>query len=272
MHLMHTPPDSSLPSIDRLRTIVNILRSPGGCPWDIEQTQQSLIPNILEEAYEAADAIRSGNIEHMREELGDLLLQVVMQCEIASETGGFVMEDVAHDVSEKLVRRHPHVFGDSKVEDSAAVLNQWEKIKGSEKGNAQGRLLDGIAGGMPSLMKAGKIQKKVEKVGFDWPSAEAVIPKIREEIDEVEEVLQKGDPGTDDAALGEELGDVLFAVTNLARKLGMESETLLAAANEKFIRRFNELEHLLEKQGTNAEQAEIAEMETAWEKAKTQVG
>ena len=129
MHQMHTPPDSSLPAIDRLRKIVNILRSPGGCPWDIEQTQQSLIPNILEEAYEAADAIRSGNIEHMREELGDLLLQVVMQCEIASESGEFIMEDVAHDVSEKLVRRHPHVFGDSKAEDSEAVLNQWENIK-----------------------------------------------------------------------------------------------------------------------------------------------
>ncbi len=272
MHLMHTPPDSSLPAIDRLRKIVNILRSPGGCPWDIEQTQQSLIPNILEEAYEAADAVRSGNVEHMREELGDLLLQVVMQCEIASETGQFIMEDVAHDVSEKLVRRHPHVFGDSQAEDSESVLRQWEKIKGSEKGNSQGRLLDDLPGGMPSLMKAGKIQKKVEKVGFDWPNAEAVIPKIREEIDEVEEVLREGNPGADDASLGEELGDVLFAVTNLARKLGMESETLLAAANEKFIRRFDELEKLLEEQGTNAEEAQTADMETAWEKAKAQVG
>ena len=269
MHQMHTPPDSSLPAIDRLRKIVNILRSPGGCPWDIEQTQQSLIPNILEEAYEAADAIRSGNIEHMREELGDLLLQVVMQCEIASESGEFIMEDVAHDVSEKLVRRHPHVFGDSKAEDSEAVLNQWENIKKSEKGHAEKRLLDGIPGGMPSLMKAGKIQKKVEKVGFDWPSAEDVIPKIREEISEVEEVLQNGNPGTDDAALGEELGDILFAVTNLARKLGMESETLLAAANEKFVRRFNKLEDLLEEQGTNAHDAEVPEMEIAWEKAKS---
>jgi MazG family protein len=269
---MHTPPDLSLPALDRLREIVKTLRSPGGCPWDIEQTQQSLIPNILEEAYEAADAIRSGNIEHMREELGDLLLQVVMQCEIASETGKFVIEDVAHDVTEKLVRRHPHVFADSQADDSAAVLKQWETIKSNEKGNRQGRLLDGLPGGMPSLMKAGKIQKKVEKVGFDWPSAGAVIPKIREEIDEVEEVLREGTPGPDDAALGEELGDVLFAVTNLARKLGMESESLLAAANEKFIRRFDELETLLEEEGTNAAAAGIEEMEKAWQRAKAQVG
>ena len=269
---MHTPPDSSLPALDRLREIVKILRSPGGCPWDIEQTQQSLIPNILEEAYEAVDAIRNGNIEHMREELGDLLLQVVMQCEIASETGKFVIEDVAHDVSEKLVRRHPHVFGDSQADDSEAVLRQWDEIKDTEKGNEHRRLLDGLPGGIPALMKAGKIQKKVEKVGFDWPSAEAVIPKIREEIDEVEEVLREGTPGPDDTALGEELGDVLFAVTNLARKLGMESESLLAAANEKFIRRFDELETLLEKDGTNATAAGIQEMEKAWEKAKAQIG
>lgn len=269
---MHTPPDSGLPALDRLREIVHILRSPGGCPWDIEQTQQSLIPNILEEAYEAVDAIRSGNIEHMREELGDLLLQVVMQCEIASETGKFVIEDVARDVAGKLVRRHPHVFGDSQAGDSEAVLKQWEEIKHAEKGEPQRRLLDGLPGGLPSLMKAGKIQKKVEKVGFDWPSAGAVIPKIREELDEVEEVLREGTPGPDDAALGEELGDVLFAVTNLARKLGMESESLLAAANEKFIRRFDELETLLEEEGTNAAAAGMEEMEKAWQRAKAQVG
>jgi MazG family protein len=195
-----------------------------------------------------------------------------MQCEIASETGKFVIEDVARDVAGKLVRRHPHVFGDSQAGDSEAVLKQWEEIKHAEKGEPQRRLLDGLPGGLPSLMKAGKIQKKVEKVGFDWPSAGAVIPKIREELDEVEEVLREGTPGPDDAALGEELGDVLFAVTNLARKLGMESESLLAAANEKFIRRFDELETLLEEEGTNAAAAGMEEMEKAWQRAKAQVG
>ena len=265
---MAEPPDDSLEPIDRLRAIVRILRGPGGCPWDIEQTQKSLIPNILEEAYEAADAIRSGNKNNVIEELGDLLLQVVMQSEIASESDHFFLEDVAIAISDKLIRRHPHVFGDDQLNDTESVLNKWEEIKRSEKGNQKKYILDGVTNGLPSLIKAHEIQKKVEKVGFDWPEARSVIPKIREELDEVEEAINEGGANQQNENLAEEIGDLLFAVTNLTRKIGMDSESLLAAANHKFINRFNEVEKILEKQGTNVVEADIQCMEKAWEKVK----
>ena len=265
---MAEPPDDSLEPIDRLRAIVRILRGPGGCPWDIEQTQKSLIPNILEEAYEAADAIRSGNKNNVIEELGDLLLQVVMQSEIASESDDFFLEDVANAIADKLIRRHPHVFGDDQLNDTESVLNKWEEIKRSEKGNQKKYILDGVTNGLPSLIKAHEIQKKVEKVGFDWPEARSVIPKIREELDEVEEAINEGGANQQNENLAEEIGDLLFAVTNLTRKIGMDSESLLAAANQKFINRFNEVEKILEKQGTNVVEADIQCMEKAWEKVK----
>lgn len=265
---MPEPPDDSLEPIDRLRAIVRILRGPEGCPWDIEQTQKSLIPNILEEAYEAADAIRSGNKNNVIEELGDLLLQVVMQSEIASESDDFFLEDVANAISDKLIRRHPHVFGDDELDDTESVLNKWEEIKRSEKGNQQKYILDGVTNGLPSLIKAHEIQKKVEKVGFDWPEAMSVIPKIKEELDEVECAINEGGANQQNENLAEEIGDLLFAVTNLTRKIGMDSESLLAAANQKFISRFNEVEEILEKQGTNAVEADIQCMEKAWEKVK----
>ena len=265
---MAEPPDDSLEPIDRLRAIVRILRGPGGCPWDIEQTQKSLIPNILEEAYEAADAIRSGNKNNVIEELGDLLLQVVMQSEIASESDDFFLEDVAIAISDKLIRRHPHVFGDDQLNDTESVLNKWEEIKRSEKGNQKKYILDGVTNGLPSLIKAHEIQKKVEKVGFDWPEARSVIPKIREELDEVEEAINEGGANQQNENLAEEIGDLLFAVTNLTRKIGMDSESLMAAANQKFINRFNEVEKILEKQGTNVVEADIQCMEKAWEKVK----
>ena len=265
---MPEPPDDSLEPIDRLRAIVRILRGPGGCPWDIEQTQKSLITNIIEEAYEAADAIRSGNKNNVIEELGDLLLQVVMQSEIASESDDFFLEDVANAISDKLIRRHPHVFGDDEINDTESVLNKWEEIKRSEKGNQKKYILDGVTNGLPSLIKAHEIQKKVEKVGFDWPEAMSVIPKIREELDEVEEAINEGGANQQNENLAEEIGDLLFAVTNLTRKIGMDSESLLAAANQKFISRFNEVEEILEKQGTNAIEADIQCMEKAWEKVK----
>ena len=265
---MPEPPDDSLEPIDRLRAIVRILRGPGGCPWDIEQTQKSLIPNILEEAYEAADAIRSGDKNNVLEELGDFLLQVVMQSEIASESDDFFLEDVANAISDKLIRRHPHVFGDDEINDTESVLNKWEEIKRSEKGNQKKYILDGVTNGLPSLIKAHEIQKKVEKVGFDWPEAMSVIPKIKEELDEVECAINEGGANQQNENLAEEIGDLLFAVTNLTRKIGMDSESLLAAANQKFISRFNEVEEILEKQGTNAIEADIECMEKALEKVK----
>ena len=265
---MHHPLDPELPAIDRLRAIVHILRSPGGCPWDIEQTPQSLIPNILEEAYEAVEAIRGGNSDEMREELGDLLLQVVMQSEMASESGGFDLDAVAIEISDKLVRRHPHVFGDVDAKDTETVLRNWEDIKRSEKGDRPKLVLHKVGEGLPALMRATKIQKKVERVGFDWPSALAVIPKIREELDELEEVLADQETNERTRALEEELGDVLFAVTNLTRKLGMDAESLLAAANEKFVRRFNQVEQSIAGSGKSLESASPDEMESAWRSAK----
>ena len=261
-------PDDSLDPIDKLRSIVQILRGPEGCPWDIEQTQKSLIPNILEEAYEAADAIRTENKANIVEELGDLLLQVVMQSEIASESQEFSLEDVANSISDKLIRRHPHVFGNDKIDDTNSVLQRWEEIKRTEKNGQEKHILDGVTNGLPSLIKAHEIQKKVEKVGFDWPEAKSVIPKIREELDEVESAISEGGANNDNDNLAEEIGDLLFAVTNLTRKIGMDSESLLAAANEKFIRRFNELENNLEENGTNVIEANIERMEQAWEEVK----
>ena len=265
---MPEAPDKSIEPIERLRSIVRILRGPGGCPWDIEQTQQSLIPNILEEAYEAADAIRTENREHIIEELGDLLLQVVMQCEIASESNDFILEDAANEISEKLIRRHPHVFGDEEINDSESVLNKWEEIKREEKGAKKQNILQSVTNGLPSLIKAHEIQKKVEKVGFDWPEAKSVIAKIREEIDEVESAINEGGAIQSNEHLAEEIGDLLFAVTNLTRKVGMDSESLLAAANEKFTRRFNELERILEENGSNVVDSNLESMEKAWAKVK----
>jgi len=265
---MPEAPDKSIEPIERLRSIVRILRGPDGCPWDIEQTQKSLIPNILEEAYEAADAIRTENREHIIEELGDLLLQVVMQCEIASESNDFILEDAANEISEKLIRRHPHVFGDEEINDSESVLNKWEEIKREEKGSKKQNILQSVTNGLPSLIKAHEIQKKVEKVGFDWPEAKSVIAKIREEIDEVESAINEGGAIQSNEHLAEEIGDLLFAVTNLTRKVGMDSEYLLAAANEKFTRRFNELEKILEENGSNVVDSNLESMEKAWAKVK----
>ena len=265
---MPEAPDKSIEPIERLRTIVRILRGPGGCPWDIEQTQESLIPNILEEAYEAADAIRTKNRENIIEELGDLLLQVVMQCEIASESNDFILEDTANEISEKLIRRHPHVFGEEEISDAESVINKWEEIKRKEKGGGKQRILQSVTKGLPSLIKAHEIQKKVEKVGFDWPEANSVIVKIREEIDEVESAITEGGATKSNSHLAEEIGDLLFAVTNLTRKIGLDSESLLAAANEKFTRRFNELEEILEKNGSNVVDANLEIMEKAWNKVK----
>ena len=181
--------------IVRLRNVVHCLRAPGGCPWDIEQTHASLIANLLEEAYEAAEAIKSDATEHMVEELGDLLLQVVMHAEIASETHRFTLEDIAGVVADKLVRRHPHVFGDSDAADTESVLQQWDAIKRQEKGNQPVAFLKGVGEGLPALMTATKLQKKAAKVGFDWPDAATVLSKVREELEEVEEAMQNGGAG-----------------------------------------------------------------------------
>ncbi|MGK0184379.1 MAG: MazG family protein [Verrucomicrobiales bacterium] len=259
-------PPNQTDGIERLKAVVHDLRSPGGCPWDIEQTHESLITNLIEEAYEAVDAIRSADSDHMREELGDLLLQVVMHAEIASETDAFDLDAVAHEVSEKLIRRHPHVYGDSDATTTDGVLAQWDAIKQVEKGGKKLPLLNGVGKGLPALSRAAKLQKKVAKVGFDWPDTNGVLAKIREEIDEVQEALECS--RNDRAHQEEEIGDLLFSVANLARKLGSDPELLLAESNEKFIRRFGVVEQFLESTGKLLPEASLDEMEAAWQEAK----
>jgi len=230
--------------IDRLREIMHTSRSPGGCPWDQEQTHLSLLPHLIEEAYETVAAIRSGDIPHMEEELGDLLLQVVFHAELGSETGSFDFDSICESISNKLVRRHPHVFGDATAETSAAVLVQWDAIKATEKRVSGEKLgyLDDIGRGFPALLRARELQKKAAKVGFDWPSPSPVLDKVREELDEVAVEIEAGHA----ERLGEELGDLLFSVVNLARHHGFDAETLLSATNDKFVGRFHRVENALE--------------------------
>lgn len=262
---MPLPIPSHPDGITRLKQIVHDLRSPGGCPWDQEQTHRSLGTNLLEEAYETLEAIQSDDTTHMREELGDLLLQVVLHSEIASETERFDLDSIAQGIAEKLIRRHPHVYGDSDVSDTGGVLKQWDEIKKAEKGNKPEPLLDGITKGLPALTRAAKLQKKAAKVGFDWPDTIGIIEKIREELAETEVELAAGDT----TATGEEIGDLLFSVVNLARKLGHDPEVLLAATNAKFTTRFHAMETALQNAGTPLGTATMEEMEAQWQLVKT---
>jgi MazG family protein len=254
-------------ALTELRAVVHRLRAPGGCPWDQEQTHESLIPHVLEEAYEVADAIRSGDSTLMCEELGDLLLQAVLHAEIASETGAFDLDQMAKGLTEKLIRRHPHVFGESSAETSAAVLEQWDAIKRVEKGHQNEGYLHGVGNGLPGLMRAQKLQKKAARVGFDWPEMGPVVDKVREELAEVEEALEAGESGR----VEEEIGDLFFSVVNLARKAGVQAEAVMAAANEKFIRRFHAMQSLLEQQGTSLDAADLEVMDAAWDEVKRAV-
>ncbi len=260
---MTDSPDSGQ-QLARLRAIMHRLRAPGGCPWDAEQTHESLVPNLIEEAYETVDTIQRGDFEHLKEELGDLLLQVVFHSEIAEETGRFTLDDVARGISDKLVRRHPHVFGESNAADTDAVLRQWDEIKRAEKGDEEEPYLHGVGKGLPALLRASKLQKKASKVGFDWPVEIGVIAKIREELLELEAAVDAQDL----AAVSEEMGDLLFSVVNLARFRNVDPEVLMAAANTKFEKRFGEMERILSSQGLTLEAATPAQMEDAWESAK----
>ncbi len=248
---------------------MHILRAPGGCPWDAEQTHESLVKHLIEEAYEVAEAIESGDRDAIVDELGDLLLQPVFHAEIGAETGRFDLDDVASAICEKLIRRHPHVFGEASVEDSDAVLAQWDEIKATEKGedeNSVERFIGKANEGLPGLMAAQKLQKKAAKVGFDWPDLEPVIAKIHEELAEVKEALA----GNQSGEIGEEIGDLLFAVVNLARKTGHESELLLHRANRKFVSRFHAVEDRIRASGKTLEGATLEEMDRAWDGAKIQ--
>ncbi|MBK1882910.1 nucleoside triphosphate pyrophosphohydrolase [Luteolibacter pohnpeiensis] len=260
--MMNCPDDAS--QIDRLRAIMHRLRAPGGCPWDAEQSHQSLVSNLIEEAYETVDAIQREDFDHMKEELGDLLLQVVFHSEISQEAGRYNLDDVARGICDKLVRRHPHVFGTSAAATTDAVLQQWDQIKRAEKGDGEKPYLHGVGKGLPALLRAAKLQKKAAKVGFDWPVETGVIAKIREELIE----LQSAVDAQDLPAVSEELGDLMFSVVNLARFRGADPEVLMATANAKFETRFGKMEQLLKSQGHTLESATPGQMESAWEAVK----
>ncbi|MFM8363972.1 MAG: nucleoside triphosphate pyrophosphohydrolase [Verrucomicrobiota bacterium] len=253
----------NLNGVPRLREIVARLRAPDGCPWDREQTHSSLRALLVEECHEVIDAIERSDDANLREELGDLLLHVVMHAQMAEERGAFDLDHVAAEVCEKMIRRHPHVFGDSAASDSEEVLRQWDAIKRKEKG-ADAGALDGVATSLPALLRAQTLQKKAARVGFDWPDAEPVFAKLEEEAAEIREAVACNDP----AAVESEIGDLLFSAVNLARKLGVDAETALAGANKRFASRFQRIEETLRAEGRRVEDTPLEELDQIWEQAK----
>jgi MazG family protein len=255
--------------IDRLLAIMAQLRDPErGCPWDREQDFTTIAPYTIEEAYEVADAIERGDMAALKDELGDLLLQVVFHARMAEERGAFAFDDVAAAIADKMVRRHPHVFGDAEIRSVAAQNEAWEAHKAAERRAAGGHdsvpasELDGVALALPALLRAAKISRRAARTGFDWPDARAVLPKIAEEIAEIEAEL---DGGGTPAALEEEVGDLLFAVANLARKLEVEPETALRRATVKFERRFRQVEALARERGIGRD---LDALEALWQDVK----
>ncbi|WP_371376547.1 nucleoside triphosphate pyrophosphohydrolase [Sporomusa aerivorans] len=258
-------------SLDPVVDVMARLRSPGGCVWDIEQTHQSLRRYIVEEVYEVLEAIELADGVKLCEELGDLLLQIVFHARIAEESGGFSMQDIIDTVTEKMVRRHPHVFGQITVRDAAEVVLNWEQIKKREKAGERTCVLDGIPIGLPSLMTAYKLQAKAAKVGFDWDNIGPVWDKVAEELAELKEAAALPDD-VRGARTEEELGDVLFAVVNLARFMGIDPETALNATNNKFRRRFNYIEAKIKEQNCRWGDLDLAGLDALWEEAKEKEG
>ncbi|WP_299362646.1 nucleoside triphosphate pyrophosphohydrolase [uncultured Paracoccus sp.] len=257
-------------STDPLRRLIDImaaLRDPKtGCPWDIEQDFASIAPYTIEEAHEVADAIAREAWDELPGELGDLLLQVVFHAQMAAEAGMFDFDDVACSIADKLVSRHPHVFGDESRDKTAAQqVRDWEEIKAQERaGRAERGVLDGVALGLPALTRAVKLQNRAARVGFDWPATDQVLDKLREETAELVAARDAGDP----AHLAEEFGDLLFVMANLARHLDVDPEAALRSANAKFTRRFRAIESALAAQGRRPEQSNLAEMDGLWDAAK----
>jgi ATP diphosphatase len=259
--------------IGALIDIMAALRTPGtGCPWDLEQNFATIAPYTIEEAYEVADAVARGDLDDLRDELGDLLLQVVFHARMAQEQGAFDFGDVVQAITAKLLRRHPHVFGDARGLKVEAVNELWERIKAQEKaaraGNgkpaADAGALAGVPVALPALTRALKLQAKAGKVGFDWNDPRAVLSKIREEADEIEAALD----GSNGDAVGHEVGDLLFAVVNLARHVKADPESVLRATNQKFERRFASIERALAAQGKSPRESTLAEMDALWDAAK----
>lgn len=258
--------------IAALLDIMAALRTHGsGCPWDLVQTFETIVPYTIEEAYEVADAVERGDYDDLREELGDLLLQVVFHARMAEEAGCFAFGDVVEAISRKLIRRHPHVFGSARDLAPSEVKVVWEEIKAAEKAERRGArqmrqagLLDDIPANLPALTRAAKLQAKAASVGFDWDDANLVLAKVREEVAEVAEASA----GADEGAVREEIGDLLFAVVNLARHHGVDPEAALRGGNIKFERRFSHIEASLARRGRTPKQSDLAEMEALWVEAK----
>jgi len=266
---------SELTDIQTLLQIMARLRDPqGGCPWDLEQDFASIAPYTVEEAYEVADAIDRNDLPDLKDELGDLLLQVVFHAQMASEQGAFDFGDVVASISNKMIRRHPHIFGDTEVSDADEVLANWDEIKRSEraaKGEQDASALAGISRGLPEWLRATKLQSRAARTGFDWPDAVPVLDKLREEIDELQAEFELAANAADNQTrLQEELGDVLFVCANLARHAKVDSGTPLRHANHKFERRFRAMEALAVEQGTAMPQLDLQQQEALWQRVKQQ--
>jgi MazG family protein len=270
-----------------LVALMSRLRSPEGCPWDREQTYATLAPMLLEEAYEAFEAVeeaREGRPEHLREELGDLLFQIVFYAQVASERGDFTIEDVTDRIHEKMVRRHPHVFADVRVRDNEELLRNWEQMKAEEKraaGNdsedADTSLLDGVSSRVPALMEAHQLATKAARVGFDWRETDEIFDKLNEEIEELRAAIrERREAGpraeAEHQRVREELGDLLFAAANIARRLEVEPEAALKLTNRKFRRRFRHVERGLKERGRDIGAATLEEMEELWQESKRRDG
>jgi MazG family protein len=252
--------------------LISRLRAPGGCPWDREQTHQSLKPMLLEEAYEVIEAIDDGSDEEFIGELGDLLLQVVFHSQIASEQGRFEVAEVIRRIASKMIRRHPHVFGDEKADSAGEVLRNWEALKEAElvakgkKGEGEGSMLDSVSDKLPAVMEAFQMTTKVSRVDFDWPDVASVLEKLDEEVDELKTAA--GRDNVDHSEIADEVGDLLFVAVNVARLLGVDPESALKASNRKFRRRFRYIEDRLREQGRKPADSDHIEMDALWDEAK----
>ena len=251
--------------LDDFIRIIDVLRAPGGCPWDIKQTHESLKHNVVEEAWEVVDAIDEGSADHLREELGDLLMQVIFHAAIEKEKGGFTLDDVADEAVKKLVHRHPHVFASVKADTPEEVLANWDAIKRADRGQkSAASVMDGIPKGLPGLMRSEKIQSKAAKYGFDWPDVSGAMDKLREEVGELQQGIDAGDIEN----IKEEIGDTLFSVVNTARFFKLDSEECMHAACAKFIRRFRYLEEGAAGLGLKLEDMTLGQMERIYQQAR----
>ena len=258
---------TELGGVKRLYEVMKRLRAPGGCPWDREQTLKTLKPCLLEETYELLEAMDGQDLALHVEELGDVLLQVVFQCSIREEEGLFTLDDVAEALTEKLIRRHPHVFGDVAVDSSGQVLRNWEAIKQTEKGKAENRsAIDGVPAALPALLKAQRIQSKAARVGFDWEDATGATEKIEEELVELKEAVASGDK----QKMTDEMGDLLFSAVNYCRFIDVDAENALEGTSKKFARRFREVERLIRAQGRLLKDCTLAEMDAVWDMVKAE--